>query len=242
MGWFRDEGYPKKLFWAFIVIWLISFIGIKYPFDFFLEHIFTVVFVGILVLTYNKFRLSNVSYTFLFVYMMLHVIGAHYTYSLVPYDKWSETIFGGNITNYFGWTRNMYDRLVHLCFGLFMAYPVREIFLRITKVKGFWGYYLPLDVMASFSCLYEIVEMFIALSMGAEVGATYNGEQGDTRDAIKDMTMAVSGGVISMLALFFINLKLKRDFWKDWAEGFRIKREAPLGEVELLRMLKKNKR
>jgi len=239
MGWFTDKNYPIKLFVAFMAIWLFSFIGIKYPFDFFLEHIFTVLFVGLLILTYKKFRLSNVSYTFLFAYMILHVIGAHYTYSLVPYDKWSEALFGINITDYFGWSRNMYDRLVHLSFGLLMAYPAREIFLRITHVKGFWGYYLPLDVMASFSCLYEIIEMCIALAMGGEVAKNYNGEQGDSWDAIKDMAMAVSGGFIAMITLFFINLKLKKDFWKDWGRGFKVKRKAPLGEVELKRMLKK---
>jgi len=33
----------------------------------------------------------------------------------------------------------MYDRLVHFCFGFLVAYPVREVFIRISRAKGFWN-------------------------------------------------------------------------------------------------------
>jgi len=35
-------------------------------------------------------------------------------------------------------TRNHYDRLVHFSFGLMLAYPAREIFLRVANARGFW--------------------------------------------------------------------------------------------------------
>ena len=239
MGWFMSKSYPIWLFWIFIALWLVTFIGIKYPFDFFLEHILTVVFLGILILTYRNFRLSNVSYTLIFTFMILHIIGAHYTYSEVPYNEWLKEWFGFDMQQYFNFQRNHYDRLVHFSFGLLLAYPVREIFMRIANARGFWGYYLPLDVMASFSALYEIAEMCIALMLGGEVAQTYNGEQGDRWDAIKDMALAISGGIIAMVTIFFINMRYKKDFWQDFRKSFSIKRKTPLGEVELARMQKR---
>ena len=239
MGWFTSRNYPKYLLGIFLVLWAISLIGIKFPFDFFLEHILTVVFLAFLIFSYHKFRLSNISYTLIFCFMLLHVLGAHYTYSLVPYDKWSEWLFKMNITELFGFSRNHYDRLVHLSFGLLMAYPVREVFLRIASVKGIWGYYLPLDVMASFSVAYELLEFAIAVIIGGAAAATYNGEQGDVWDAHKDMFMAICGGIISMTTIFFVNMRYKKDFWRDIKQSFSIKRKTPLGEVELLRMQRK---
>jgi uncharacterized membrane protein YjdF len=61
----------------------------------------------------------------------------------------------------------MFDRLVHFTFGLLLAYPIREMFLRIARVRGFWGYYLPLDVTMSFSMLYELIEWAYAASPAA---------------------------------------------------------------------------
>jgi putative membrane protein len=171
--------------------------------------------------------------------MILHIIGAHYTYSEVPYNEWSKALFGFDIQEYFNFQRNHYDRLVHFSFGLLMAYPVREFFMRIANAKGFWSYYFPLDVMASFSALYEIIEMGVSLFLGGEVAQTYNGEQGDRWDAIKDMALAIGGGIIAMFTIFLINWRYKRDFWKDMGKSFSVKRKAPLGEVELQRMQKK---
>ncbi len=236
MGWFTSSKYPKWLLGIFLVLWAVTFINIKYPFDFFLEHVFTVLFLLLLIFTYRKFRLSNVSYTLIFFYMVLHIIGAHYTYSEVPYNVWLQNMFGFDIQQYFGFQRNHFDRLVHFSFGFLMAYPVREIFMRIANARGFWSYYLPLDVMASFSALYEIVEMGVALILGGDVAQTYNGEQGDRWDAIKDMAFAISGGIIAMFTIFLINWRYKKNFWQDIKKSFAVKRKAPLGEVELQRM------
>lgn len=63
---------------------------------------------------------------------MLHVVGSHYTHAEVP--------FGYDLQRWFGARRNMYDRLVHFSFGLLMAYPMREMFLRVAKTRGVWGW------------------------------------------------------------------------------------------------------
>ena len=105
--------------------------------------------LALLVWTYKSFPLSRVSYTCIFVFMMLHALGAHYTYAKVPYQEWFPALAGG---------RNHFDRLVHFAYGLLLAYPIREMFLRIGNVRGFWGYFLPLDLTMSTSMLYELIE------------------------------------------------------------------------------------
>ncbi|MEK6825881.1 MAG: DUF2238 domain-containing protein [Nanoarchaeota archaeon] len=232
----RHKNYPVHLLAITLVLFAISAIGIQFPFDFFLEHILTVVLLAILIFTYKNFRLSNLSYTFIFAFMLLHILGAHYTYTLVPYDDWSKSLFGITITEIFGFTRNHYDRLVHFSFGLLLAYPVREFFIRIVAARGFWGYYLPLDVMASFSVLYELLEFGVSVLFGGEIAANYNGEQGDRWDAHKDMLLAILGGIITMMVTFCVNWRYKKNFTKDLKESFKVRRKTPLGEVELRRI------
>ena len=53
------------------------------------------------------------------------------------------------------WARNHFDGLVHFSYGLLLAYPIREVFLRVVDARGFWGYFLPLDVTMSTSMIYE---------------------------------------------------------------------------------------
>jgi putative membrane protein len=230
-----SPAYPYWLLGIFALWFGVWAIRPPYPQDFFLEHIFTVAFVVFLCWNHNHFRLSNLSYTMIFVFLCLHVVGAHYTYSEVPYDQWLRAVgrrFGWedfSLQSLFGFQRNHYDRLVHFCFGLFMAYPVREVFVRIVHVRGFWAYYLPLDVMMSFSMVYELIEWAVAVLVGGDVGQSYLGSQGDVWDAQKDMALATLGGLITMTATAFVNWHYRHDFATDLADG----RTAPLGEVRL---------
>lgn len=236
MNWFHNKKYHLALFLIFLAFWVLTAIHPKYPKEFILEHSLTVIFALLLIFTYKKFLLSNVSYTLIFIFMILHTIGAHYTYAEVPYNDWSESLLGFRINDLFGFSRNHYDRFVHFSFGLLMAYPLREIFIRIVNVRGFWGYYLPFDVMAAFSVVYELIEWAVALIFGGELGMAYLGTQGDIWDAHKDMALAISGAAVNMLVVAFINIHYKRNFGRDMHESFAVKRKTPLGEVELEKM------
>ena len=44
-----------------------------------LENVIAVLFVVVLISTYKKFPLSRISYTLIFLFMVLHEVGAHYT-------------------------------------------------------------------------------------------------------------------------------------------------------------------
>jgi putative membrane protein len=195
---------------------------------------------GALAASYRHFRFSRISYTLIFVFLAIHEIGAHYTYSLVPYDEWSRRVIGVSPSEIFALERNHFDRAVHFLYGLLLAYPIREVFLRVAAVKGFWGYFLPLDLTMSSSMMYELIEWAYAMIFGGEAGAAYLGTQGDVWDAHHDMALASLGALIAMGITLAINLSLQRDFASEWAESFRIKSNEPLGEEAIAQMLEES--
>ena len=200
--------------------------------DWLMENVLVVLGLALLLFTAKAFPLSRISYTCIFVFMVLHALGAHYTYAKVPYQEWFPSLAGG---------RNHFDRLVHFSYGLLLAYPIREMFLRIGNVRGFWGYFLPLDLTMSTSMLYELIEWGAAVTVGSDLGQAYLGTQGDVWDAHKDMALASLGALIAMGVIATVNWRLQRDFAREWAESLRVKHKAPLGEDKIARMMQKHK-
>ena len=229
--------YALILGGIFLVWWLFLAINPYDRKDWALENVIVVFAVACLALTTQRFPLSRVSYTFLFVFLCLHEVGAHYTYSEVPYDRWFEAAFGQSLNSMVGWNRNNFDRVVHLSYGLLLAYPIREVFHRVAQAKGFWGYFLPLEFTMATSMLFELFEWLAAEFFGGSLGVAYLGTQGDIWDAQKDMLMASLGALVAMLVTAGINMYLQRDFAREWADSFKVKEKAPLGEDEIKRML-----
>ena len=128
----------------------------------------------------------------------------------------------------------MFDRLVHFAYGLLLAYPVREIFLRIADVRGFWGYFLPLDLTMSTSMIYELIEWGAAMAFGSELGQAYLGTQGDVWDAHKDMALASLGALLAMAITLAVNRWLGRDVAAEWA-SFRVLNPEPLARRAIAR-------
>jgi putative membrane protein len=207
--------------------------------DWLLENALTVIFAVVLVASYRRLPLSRVSYTLIFLFLCLHEVGSHYTYAEVPYDAWAVALTGGSLNELLGWERNHFDRLTHFAYGLLLAYPLREVFLRVADVRGFWGYFLPLDFTMSTSMLYELVEWGAAGIFGGELGMAYLGTQGDVWDAHKDMALASLGAVLAMSLTVAINVRLRRDFAREWAESLRVKHPLPRGEVSFARLWRK---
>jgi len=202
-----------------------------------LENALSVALIAVLVLSHGAFPLSRISYLLLFAFLTLHEIGAHYTYSLVPYDEAWRRLFGVSLDDALGLERNHYDRLVHFCYGLCSAYPIRELFLRITDVKGVWGYLLPLDVTMSTSMIYELIEWGASIAFGGDLGHSYLGTQGDEWDAHADMALATLGAIVAIAITFAVNAALRRDFARELAESLRVKHPEPLGEEAIERLL-----
>jgi putative membrane protein len=178
------RGYTLTLATVFAVIWVA--LAIK-PIDrpaWMLENFLLACGMAALFLLRRKMPFSRVSLTLIFVYSALHSIGAHYTYSLVPYDEWSRNWLGFSIDETLGWERNNYDRVIHFLYGFMMAYPIREVFFRVADARGFWGYFLPLDLTMSTSALFELFEWWTAAIFGGDLGQAYLGTQGDEWDCL----------------------------------------------------------
>ena len=229
--------YVGALMVIYAIIWLLLAIAPHDRKDWLLENVLVLGFGIGLWASRRAFVFSRVSYTLIFVYLCLHSIGSHYTYSEVPYDQWWRSITGHTFNSLFGWERNHFDRLVHFSYGLLLAYPLREIFLRVAEARGFWGYFLPLEFTLATSAIYELIEWAVAEVFGGELGAAYLGTQGDIWDAHKDMGLAGGGALIAMFITAAINRSLQRDFAREWAGSLKVKDSRPLGENEIKRML-----
>lgn len=182
---------------AFLVIAVI--VGIA-PYDratWLLENMMTAIFAVFLFLQQRRRPLSNASWWLIFAFGTLHIIGAHYTYSLVPYDEWTRMVFGTSLNDMLGWQRNHFDRLVHFCYGLLLFLPMREILIDRAALHGRWASYFTVEFIMASSLVYELVEWGAAVTFAGDVGMAYLGTQGDIWDAHKDMLLATVGGLVT---------------------------------------------
>lgn len=183
------QRYLAILGGLFAVVFALSAFRPHHPADWFLENALVVLGIVVLFALRQRMPFSRISYTLIFIFLCLHELGAHYTYAEVPYRDWFPAL---------AHERNHFDRLVHFTYGLLLAYPIREIFLRVGNVRGFWGYFLPLDLTMSTSMLYELIEWGAAEFFGGELGQAYLGTQGDIWDGQWDMGLAVIGSAIAV--------------------------------------------
>lgn len=231
--------YAQLLLALFTVLWVVLAIEPLHRSDWALENVLVGVFILFLLSTHAVMPLSRISYTLIFVFLCLHEIGAHYTYAEVPYDRWFASLSGNTLNELLGWERNNFDRIIHFAYGLLLAYPIREIVIRVANVSGFWAYFLPLDFTMSTSMLYELIEWGAAAVFGGDLGMAYLGTQGDIWDAHKDMLMASMGAFFAMLLTALLNVYLQRDFAREWNESLQVKHHQPLGEDEIVRLWRK---
>lgn len=156
-------------------VWLVAAI---HPLDrqaWILENILLILFVVLLALTHKRLPLSTASYLFLAVFIVLHIIGAHYTYARMPIGIWAKDVFG--------FSRNHYDRVAHFAFGFLLVFPLRELLVRFSGIRGAWSYWLPAGVILAVSGLFEILESIVAEIVAPGKGVDWLGGQGDEWDA-----------------------------------------------------------
>ncbi len=196
----RQNRLQQGLALWYLFFWALTGIAPLDRNDWLLENFLVVLFAAILVATYQRFPLSDVSYLLITMFLTLHSVGAHYSYSLVPLGAWMKETFHQS--------RNHYDRLVHFSFGLMLAYPAREVLVREANIRGLWAYYLPVDIVLAWSAMYEIMESWFAKIVGPGLGDAWLGTQGDIWDSQNDMTCALAGAILCML----ITAVVKRHF------------------------------
>ena len=185
---FKENKFIITYIILFVAAWLSTLIGTTDIYNWIMENTLVIIFLSILMLTYRKFKFSDLTYTFIFIYLSLHIYGAMYTYAENPFGYWMKDAFH--------FERNHYDRIVHFSFGFMLAYPMRDFFLNKMHFPSWVGWLLPIEITLSFSCLYELIEWAVADVFFPEQGIAYLGTQGDIWDAQKDMFMAFCGAVI----------------------------------------------
>lgn len=190
-GSFGQRTLLKAYLVLFLAAWAATFLGTTDKANWWTENALTILFIGGLMLSYRRFRFSDASYTLMFVYILLHIYGAMYTYAENPLGYWLQDLFHGQ--------RNHYDRIVHFSFGFLLAYPMRDYFRNHFQWPNWVCWVLPVEITMSFSAAYELVEWAVAEVFFPAQGAAYLGSQGDVWDAQKDMGLAFSGAVLAMV-------------------------------------------
>ena len=193
--------FPGVLLAVFALFWLVLAIEPVSREDWLLENLLILAAVPMLIATRNKLRFSDLAYGCFFAFFCFHCIGAHYTYSLVPYDQWWLAITGRTLNAALGFDRNHYDRLVHFLYGALIVVPSLELFVAYAPPRGIWRVLMPVLFVMSHSVIYELIEWFAALLVAPELGQAYLGTQGDPWDAQKDMGLAAAGALFTMLLL-----------------------------------------
>jgi putative membrane protein len=185
---------------VFAVVWTALAIAPRFRDDWLLENIPTLIVVPVLVLTNRRFAFSDRAYVQLTLFLVLHTVGSHYTYSEVPVGFW--------VRDALGLARNHYDRLVHFLFGFLLLRPMRELaFGRGAVVDLPTQLVLGVCAVGFASVVYEAIEWVVASIADPAAGTAYLGTQGDPWDAQKDMTLACAG---AMLAAIFQPARLPR--------------------------------
>ena len=192
------DRYQQALFLFFALFFAASLYAPPYAEYMLMQHAPTMAAALLLVYLSKRFAISRLSFTSIIAFLCLHTLGARYLYSYVPYDAWSEALFGVNLTRLFGFERNHYDRVVHFSFGLLMAVPIQEFERRHLKLSFALSSVLAVECILATSAGYELIEWLVAVIFTPEWADTFLGQQGDPFDAQKDTALATAGAILSV--------------------------------------------
>ena len=152
--------------------------------------------VAILLVTFRMFRFSGVAYACFFVWCILQIIGAHWTFEHVPMQWLTEPL---------GLARNPYDRIAHFMVGWF-AFPLAELYWRKGWARSVAASaFFAVMTTVAMAGVWEIVEWLYAAIDGGEAGAAFLGSQGDEWDAQKDILCDTLGALCSALLFLLLN-------------------------------------
>jgi putative membrane protein len=186
-----------------VAAWALSAI---HPVDrqaWWLENILLVLFVGVFALTHRRLQLSNTAYVCIALFILLHIVGAHFTYAKMPLGLWAK--------HFFGFSRNHFDRVGHFGFGLFLALPIREVLVRFSGTRRAWSFWLAVAGVLAVSGLFEIIESIVAEMIAPGKGVEWLGGQGDEWDAQNDMIAGMLGALAMMAVVALLGRREEQE-------------------------------
>ncbi|MEM4267941.1 MAG: DUF2238 domain-containing protein [Candidatus Woesearchaeota archaeon] len=184
-----------------IVFWLVSFSAVFIwsvykPYNYFIwfmEVAPALIVLFIIVLTYKRFKLTELSYWLIWVHAIILMIGGHYTYARTPIGDWMNLIYETG--------RNNYDKIGHFAQGAIPAIVAREILIRKNVLKrGAWLFFIVVSICLAASAFYEFIEAGSAIVAG-DKATDFLATQGFVWDTQTDMFLAMIGAITS-LAVF----------------------------------------
>ena len=143
--------------------------------------------------TRDSFVLTDMVYWLILIHGLILIVGGSYTYARVPLGFWMQ--------EWFGFTRNNYDKIGHFAQGFIPAMVARELLIRkFTITRRGLVAFLSIAICLAFSAFYELIEWWSALIMG-QGAEEFLGTQGDIWDTQSDMFFALIGAICALLLL-----------------------------------------
>ncbi|MGB3252920.1 MULTISPECIES: DUF2238 domain-containing protein [Buttiauxella] len=186
---------------AFILLLILIYTGLSTAdrLTWLMEVTPVIIIVPLLLATHARYPLTPLLYTLIFFHAIILMVGGLYTYAKVP--------IGFDVQEWFGLSRNPYDKLGHFFQGLVPALAAREILIRGGYVRGRkMVAFLVCCVALAISALYELIEWAAALSLG-QGADEFLGTQGDVWDTQSDMFCALLGALFTVLILQYWHTK-----------------------------------
>jgi putative membrane protein len=198
-----------KIIWLAIYFLVLIWSGInpKDYFTWFLEVLPALVGFFVIALTYNKFRLTPLTYLLILIHSIILMVGGHYTYAEVPAGEWVRELFDP--------PRNNYDKLGHLAQGFVPAIVAREVTIRLRVFNSVaWRNFFIVCFCLAVSAFYELIEWWVAL-LSDEAADAFLGTQGYVWDTQSDMFLALIGAVLGLLLLGRLHDRQLAEFAQD---------------------------
>lgn len=203
----KSDNYPLLFAALTISMLILSGICAVDKFTWVMEEFPTYVSLPILFFSYKKFKFTPLIYWIVLFHYFILAVGGTYTYAKVPFGFWMQ--------DWFGFSRNHFDRIGHFLQGFVPALIVRELLIRTSPLRpGKWLNYIVVAICLCNSAGYEFIEWWSSVSQGASADA-FLGTQGDPWDAQEDMFMCVIGAITALLALSHYQNKLLLKFHHD---------------------------
>jgi putative membrane protein len=192
----------RRLIWFFallipVIVW--SWIAPHDRFTWWLEAGPVLLASVLIVALRTRFPLSTLLLVLAWVHCVVLLVGAHYTYALVPAFEWLREATDG--------TRNNYDKLGHFVQGFVPAILTREILLRTSPLRdrgdgraSRWLGFTVVSVCLAFSAFYELIEWWVA-ELSGEAAESFLGTQGYVWDTQSDMAWALGGAICALVML-----------------------------------------
>ena len=177
---------------------IITCINPIYPHEQLLQHIGTVLLFIPLITDVFKKAMPISAFVGLVCFTILHVIGARYIYSYVPYKEFAVSV-GIVDSGFFQDPRNHYDRLVHFSFGALLFPYLVFVCKKWVKQQRFIAVFMAWLMIQTGSMIYELFEWLLTIVVSSDAADSYNGQQGDMWDAQKDMALALLGSTAMLL-------------------------------------------